>query len=348
MKIRLVSDLHIDINSRYGVSLVENGENDVFTLIAGDICGTVDDTISWIHKNVKSGAFCAGNHIVYNRKAIGDKQSRKVIVPIEDLKMKLHNEFPLESDITFFDDDVGVIQKEIGDNILLVADVMYTDYKLKINGINENGDYKLNMRLAEPSIMNCSYLNDFVFGYTKKKMYQKEKLDDVDFRYGTPDGIWNLRAKYYRNHHNRVWKKVKKIVELNQDKNIILMTHHCLSTKCISDEYVNNRLNASYVSDKDSWIKSHPNIKLILSGHVHHRANFKIGETLYVLNPLGYCRETMTQYNPETKKQEMWTPNCFVDTETWELTYEPYKNKRWDKVQKLYRYNLINKIGFFF
>lgn len=339
MKIRLISDLHIDINESYGVSLVENGPNDVYTLIAGDICGKSEKTIEWIKKNVKKGAFCAGNHIVYNPDSGYD--------PIEDIKERLHKAFPLESDVTFFDDDVGVIQKEICDGVLLVADVMYTDYKLKIRRLNEKGDYKLNMSFAEPRMSSGSYLNDFVYGCTRKKMYEKEKWDDGTSRYGMPKGIWKLRAKYYRNHHMRAWRKMQEIVESNPDKSIILMTHHCLSTKCISDEYVDDRLNASYVSKKDAWIKKHPNIKLILSGHVHHRVNFMVGGTRYVLNPLGYCRDTMTQYNPETKKYEMWTPNCFVDTDTWEVTYEPYENEKWSERHKAYEDYLVKYSGLF-
>lgn len=345
MKIRLLSDLHIDINEDYGVSLTENGENDVFTLIAGDICGTVDDTIKWVEKNVKRGAFCAGNHIVYNPAFRDDKS---LIVPIEDLKEKLHKRFPLEGDITFFDNDVGVIQKEIGENILLVSDVMYTDYKLKIPYVNPTGKQDVNMSLAEPRGMSRSYLNDFVYGYTRKKMYEKESWDDGTNKYGTPAGLWHLRAKYYKDHHNKAWKKVVEIVEANPDKQIILMTHHCLSKKCISTQYVNDSLNASYVSNKESWIKKHPNIKLILSGHVHYRTSFNVGETLYVLNPLGYCRETAYQINPSTGKKEMWTPNCFIDTDTWTLSYEPYENEKWDERLELYVKNMLKYSAFFF
>ena len=342
MKIRLISDLHIDVNSTYGVEIPNN---DVFTLIAGDICGTVDDTINWIHKNVKTGAFCAGNHIVYNPNF---KKDKNLIVPIEDLKEKLHREFPLDGDVTFFDDDVGVISKEICPGVLLISDVLYTDYKLPIQTYNPTGRQKRNMMMAEPSLGNRSYLNDFVYGYTRKEMYKKEKWDTPDMRYGSPKGMWQLRPKFYRNHHNRVWKKIQALVEANPDKNIILMTHHCLSKGCISPEYVDDRLNASYVSNKEAWIKKHPNIKLILSGHVHYRRHFKIGETLYVLNPLGYCRDTMEQINPETGKKEMWTPDCFIDTDTWELTYEPYDNEHWHEVKNCYLNSLLKYSGFFF
>ena len=39
MKIRLISDLHIDINDKYPLDLHQDGANDVFTLIAGDVSG---------------------------------------------------------------------------------------------------------------------------------------------------------------------------------------------------------------------------------------------------------------------------------------------------------------------
>lgn len=347
MKIRLISDLHIDVNDTYGVSIPDN---DVFTLIAGDICGTVDNTIEWVKNNVKRGAFCAGNHIVYNPKVREYKETMHYdkIEPIETLKQRLHEAFPLDSDITFFDDDVGVLAKEICDGVLLVADVAYTDYKLRIKGVNPTGDYKRNMWMSEPKFGRGSYLNDFVYGFTKRKMYDKEPWDGPDLRYGTPRGLWQLRPKYYRNHHNRVWRKITQIVESNPNKNIILMTHHCISKKCISAEYVDDALNASYVSNKDAWIRKHPNIKLILSGHVHHRAHFKVGETLYVLNPLGYCRDTMKQFNPETNKMEMWTPHCFVDTDTWELAYEPYENEDWEEKKKAADEYILKYAGMFF
>ena len=339
MKIRLISDLHIDVNEGYDVKL---DDNDVYTLIAGDICGTVDDTIKWLGSNVRRGAFCAGNHIVYDPEA----PHAEVKTPIEDLKAKLHKKFPLDGDITFFDEEVGVIQKEICPNVLLVADVMYTDYKLRIKDINPKGDVQKNMQMAEPK-WGHSYLNDFVFGYTRQEMYKKESWDDGTSRYGTPKGIWHLRPKYYLDHHIRAWKKVVEIVESNPDKSIILMTHHCLSKKCISSDYTNDTLNASYVSNKEAWIRKHPNIKLILSGHVHHRAHFNVGSTLYVLNPLGYCRDTMTQLNEKTGEYEMWTPNCFVDTDTWELTYEPYSNKKWEELHSAYIDKMAQLAGFF-
>ena len=71
-------------------------------------------------------------------------------MPIEDIKQFFANEFPVDSDVTYFDNEVGVISKEIGDNLLLVADVMYTDYTLPVWNRNPEGLVKNNMYLADP------------------------------------------------------------------------------------------------------------------------------------------------------------------------------------------------------
>ena len=145
-------------------------------------------------------------------------------------------------------------------------------------------------------------------------------------------------------------EKVSEIIENNPDKQIVLMTHHCLSPRCISEDYVSDALNASYVTDREKWIEDHPNVRLILSGHIHHRTNFKIGDTLYVLNPLGYCQRDFIQYKKGLKPDDWrnrWTPNCFVDTNTWELTYEEWDSSEWDRKLDAY-YKAIHDYGIFF
>lgn len=75
MKIRLISDLHIDINSNYPLDLHRDGANDVYTLIAGDICGSPAMAVEWVKKNVHQGALISGNHDVYD-----------TTMPIEEVK----------------------------------------------------------------------------------------------------------------------------------------------------------------------------------------------------------------------------------------------------------------------
>lgn len=323
MKLRIISDLHLDVNDRYPVEIPKK-TRDVFTLIAGDISGDPFKTsIPWIRENIQRGAIVAGNHLVYNRSGL----------PLEDLKEEMHKAFPLDSDITFFDDDVGVVEKDISENVLLLADVMYTDYQLPVcwrdSERSKEETILANMKSASPRF-GRSYLNDFIHGKTRWKPGKDSIFfDDPSSFYARKDGFATLCPEYYLRHHERIWKKMQEIVEKNPEKDIIIMTHHCLSERCISSEYVDDILNASYVSKKDDWIAAHKNIRLIVSGHVHHRTSFKVGNALYVTNPLGYCTSSLLATGPlDNNKTCCWSPEVFVDTETWQLSAGKFNSSK--------------------
>ncbi len=63
MKIRILSDLHLDINQKIPF-LLEDKE--IFTVLCGDISGNPEQTIEWINQNIKQGVFVEGNHIGYD------------------------------------------------------------------------------------------------------------------------------------------------------------------------------------------------------------------------------------------------------------------------------------------
>ena len=65
MQIRVLSDIHIDINENYPIP---EFEDDVFTIVAGDISGDPVVSSYWIEDNIKHGVFVHGNHdLVYNK-----------------------------------------------------------------------------------------------------------------------------------------------------------------------------------------------------------------------------------------------------------------------------------------
>ena len=318
MKIRLISDLHIDINRKYNVTLPDD---DVYTLIAGDIGGDYKDNAKWLRNNIRKGAFISGNHDAYTPDN----------TPLDDVKKFYHEEFPLDGDITYFDSDVGVITKKLDNKTILVADVLYTDYKYRaleyMKDMSISEVVKANMRMASPKMSGC-YMNDFMF-LTRNGKYNKSSYDRIG------DGLFYLTPENYREHFDKAFKEITSVVEENSDKNIILMTHHCLSPKAISSEYSRDSLNASYVSNKENWIRKHSNIKLILSGHVHGQKIFNVGMTKYVLNPLGYLREVQNvTIDKKTNKTVYWSPDTFIDTKTWEITTEKYINEEWNRIQK--------------
>lgn len=308
MKIRILSDLHRQINNKYPLILEDNS---VYTLMAGDIGPDYKQNARWIRENIKKGAFISGNHDAYG--------SSKDFT-LDDIKEFYHKEFPADSDVTYFDYDVGVIQKNLTDKILLVADVLYTDYKFKCSDwddkLKEYDLIRTNLHRAAPKMSGC-YMNDFFF-FTRKGGSPDDSKD-------LPKGVHYLSPVVYLEHFNKSFAEISRIVEENGDKEIILMTHHCLSPECMGSYMDKKSLSASYVSDKTDWIKAHENIKLIVSGHVHNQKEFKVGSTLYVMNPLGYCKD---------HHDRNWTPDLFVETDTWTVERQPYANKEWEETHK--------------
>ena len=308
MKIRLISDLHIDINAKYPLEL----QDDIFTLVAGDVSGYPDMSIDWIKKNIRRGAFICGNHDAYD--------SSKTV---EDINELYHKEFPEDGDVAFLGYDVGAMSKMLDDKMMLVADVMYTDYSLPVDLVNSSGDVNKNMMLADPYRSHRGGMNDFNYGRCRKS------IAGVNDGQMMNQGTYRLVPEYCLAHHKAAFQEAERIIESNEDKDIILMTHMGLSPRCLDNNYSSGSCAASYVSDKEDWIKSHPNIKCIFSGHVHCRKTFMVGDTLYAMNALGYCEQHLKQLWKDTGKYECWTPDCILDTDSWTVQWTFKDNEQW-------------------
>ena len=125
-----------------------------------------------------------------------------------------------------------------------------------------------------------------------------------DMNCGTPDKMDGVPFHFLSS------DAIKSIVENNPNKEIVIITHHCPSPRCISDEHKNSNINSSFVSDLESFIETHDNIKCWICGHVHNQVEEKINNCLLVCNPLGYMKR---DENPN------WTINKFINTDTWEI-----------------------------
>ena len=138
-----------------------------------------------------------------------------------------------------------------------------------------------------------------------------------DFRWGKQNATSKLTPEYYLELHKLAKKEVKRchdeILTVNPNAKVILMTHHCLSPKVISEKYRKGLMNASYTSNLENWVdKKLPGVKLVISGHVHNRNDFTFGNrhVRYILNPCGYIA-----YNEPFGKEKKFNPNLIIDTE---------------------------------
>jgi hypothetical protein len=271
----------------------------------------IGDAYNWLEKNVKRGLLVAGNHLVYNRSGLS----------IEEQKRRLAARYPIDSDFSFLDNSVENGMTKVVDGILFVGSTLYTDYRLPTSGEKEFAEQEIvdyNKRMASPK-MSGGGLNDFNFGKTEESTYNKawslEGSSDLSF----------LTPTNYERFFNRTFKMIKNIVESkdNKDRDIVVLTHHCPSPRCIDSAYVDSPLNASYVSDLEDFITSHKNIRCWVCGHVHHRANFLVGQCRVVMNPLGYCKYGEFLSSKDGMSWD-WSPYTYVNTVTWEVEREEY------------------------
>lgn len=258
MKIRIVSDLHIDVNSEGNFGFRYKDQDALF--IAGDIAGGYDREerfLKGLSKDIKCPIYViAGNHLGYEYKYLPVFDFGLPIIGTKQWSIDyLKNNTP---DNVFYMDNEYI---DIGDYILF-AGTMYSDYKLYPNkylSIQAGG----------------AWLNDFRYVYIEDK---KQKI------------IRRITPYDYIKYHSLFRRRLRKCIK-ETNKDIIVMTHFCPSEKSISDKYLKGNdiyLNASYASNMEKFIIDNPRIKFWFCGHVHHEHEYSIGNCRVISCPYGY------------------------------------------------------------
>ena len=284
MNIRVISDLHVDVNRSNPLEL---DDKNTFTVVAGDVTGDPYAAVRWLKDNVHNGIVVAGNHIVYN----------KMNMAVESIRDYFAMEMPIESNLTYLDclAEGRTFYKGVG-GILFLGSTLYTDYGLPLppqfNAHSPEQIVTANMREGK------RFLNDFVWGNARKN----------------DDEIEPLAPKHYLNWFNETIdafdKKLAEVERVNPDAKVVVVTHHCPTVKCVAPHYRGSSVNSSFVSDLEWFIEKHPSIKLWVCGHVHNRFFVKVGQCSVVANPRGYCC---------ANEDSGWNQNLTIDSNTWNI-----------------------------
>lgn len=235
---------------------------------------------------------------------------------LSEVKEELKKEFPkthllwnyLENDWMWIDENTAVI-----------GSTFYTDYTYCDLTLQEFND-TLKAWDTWYSFYGLPSKYTPVTKLTKKIIREENMTEAIgrlnDFKWGKESKRKTLSPEYYLKLHRKAKKEVKRchdeILKINPNAKIILMTHHGLSPKMISEKYKKGLLNASYVSDLEKWVdKDLPGIRLVVSGHVHNRRDFTFGKrnVRYIVNPCGYFK-----YN-EPFNEKQFNPNLIIDTD---------------------------------
>jgi hypothetical protein len=297
-KFRVLSDLHLDINEKYPITL---DNKDIFTIICGDTSGYPDMTIKWIKENCPNGVGVSGNHLPYNN----------YNKTIQELRNELATAFPITNSFTYLDCETNVFCKEV-DNILFIGTCMYTNMAIKHRIWNPEGDIELNKRCSGYN------MNDYRWGIKDNTLDPVIKISPNDY------------FDWFKNAYQKIENVLNENENLTNPKDVVLITHHPLITDffghngyvedyCYSQRHFND---ASYASDMKKWLIRHTSIKCYCCGHIHDVYTdyrfFDIirndkSRCLVINNARGYVHYGHDIY---------FNPNRFIDTETWQVIIE--------------------------
>lgn len=122
------------------------------------------------------------------------------------------------------------------------------------------------------------------------------------FHHNMPDhnaidlGMRRVRARDLRHEHKRQLAAIEAVLAQPFEGPTVVVTHHAPHRLSLSDPELIDESDASFASDLTSTIMRH-RPHMWLHGHVHHSADYIVGDTYVVCNPRGY----VTPEGPENR-----------------------------------------------
>lgn len=130
-----------------------------------------------------------------------------------------------------------------------------------------------------------------------------------DFRLIRHDGqgYTRLRPAHTIERHRESLEYIRQALEMNADKQCVVVTHMSPSFQSCHPQYANDQLmNGSFHSELSEFILDHPQIQLWTHGHTHHCFDYMIGDTRVVCNPRGY-------HNGSYGEETGWDPKKVIE-----------------------------------
>lgn len=251
MKIKLVSDLHLEFSDCYDIK----NDNDVDVLILGGDIMLAEkvlrieselgirfrDFLKRMSFQFPHVIYIAGNHEFYGGYWTKSLDNLRAACSVHD-------------NVYFLERDTKVINE-----IVFVGGTLWTDMN--------KGD-PLTLHAVRDMINDYRAITDDNLGYTKLKPVETAKRHRE-----TKDYIKFIAQE----------NKDKKVVVVGHHSPSFQSIH-----EQYRNEYI---MNGAYHSDLSDIMLDNPNIKLWTHGHTHHSFDYEIGSCRVVCNPRGYHQE---------------------------------------------------------
>jgi predicted phosphodiesterase len=100
MRLRVLSDLHLEDNDIKSIPVYDANENDILTIVAGDLGGDLEKNCQYLTSNFSNCIFIGGNYICAN-----PNNPRT----IEQIREYYRQHFPVNNNITFLEKEYKII-----------------------------------------------------------------------------------------------------------------------------------------------------------------------------------------------------------------------------------------------
>lgn len=136
--------------------------------------------------------------------------------------------------------------------------------------------------------LGCTLWTDFnLFGNREISEVECKQLADFSF-IKTEHGL--IQAKDIREAHQQSLLWLTGELEKNQNKKVVVVTHHIPVHEAVSDHYYWNRLTPAFASDLSFVLKTFKPA-LWLCGHTHDSIDITYESTRVLACPMGYMHE---------------------------------------------------------
>ncbi len=251
MKLRIVSDLHIDSNWTLPFELpVLPDDAETVLIIAGDAgeqMKATDNIREWLDR-FKHVVYVMGNHEYYNGSMVRTIDKIKVVLPSDKLTILDASELQID-DTVFIGATLWTDFEKESPIVMWDASQSMNDYR-KIRTGGKGSPYARKFKPIDALAIHKQHL-----AYIKS------------------------RIAHWTEHNN--------LTSVQHKKRIIVITHHAPSFQSVSPIYANSRLNGCYATALDELLES-ANIKLWIHGHMHNKSDYTIGNCRVLCNPRGY------------------------------------------------------------
>ena len=285
MKIKLVSDLHLEFSDCY----INNNEGADVLILGGDICIAQD-----LHDHPEP-ANTADQAAIANGTGLGRRQL--TAQRFRDFFKRCSFQFPhviyIMGNHEFYNGKFYAGIDYMREECAKYPNVYMLEQNMKIidDVVFVGGTLWTNMNKRDPLTMHAieGMMNDFRIIRNDARNYAAMSALDVAIR------------------HDKTLAYIEHIVHEHRNKKCVVVGHHSPSFQSAHEMYKHETLmNGGYHSDLSEFILDHPQIKLWTHGHTHHPFDYVIGETRIVCNPRGY-------ENDGYSEQTGWDPTKILE-----------------------------------